>query len=187
MKNMLFEAMLETPIIAAAKDMDTLRRSLASDSRIVFVLFGDICNIGEIVSEIQAHGRFAMVHIDLIAGLSAKEAAVDFIKKTGASGIISTKPLLVRRANELGMITIQRFFLLDSLALENTKKQIELSNPDIIEVLPGTVHKTIKSLCEFTRIPIIAGGLIADKEDVLAALKSGATAVSSSNPGIWFL
>ncbi|MEG1720939.1 MAG: glycerol-3-phosphate responsive antiterminator, partial [Pseudoflavonifractor sp.] len=35
--------------------------------------------------------------------------------------------------------------------------------------------------------PIIAGGLIADKEDVTSALSAGAIAVSSTNREIWFL
>ena len=36
-------------------------------------------------------GKMALVHLDLINGLSAKDVAVDFIKKyTKADGIIST-------------------------------------------------------------------------------------------------
>ena len=34
---------------------------------------------------------------------------------------------------------------------------------------------------------VIAGGLIADKEDVMGALEAGAVAVSSTNPGVWEL
>ncbi len=33
--------------------------------------------------------------------------------------------------------------------------------------------------------PIIAGGLISDKESVVAALSAGAIAVSSTNHGVW--
>ena len=33
--------------------------------------------------------------------------------------------------------------------------------------------------------PIIAGGLISDKESVMAALSAGAIAVSSTNHGVW--
>lgn len=55
-------------------------------------------NIGDIVDEVKAHDKIAMVHIDLIAGLNNKEIAVDFIKKyTKADGIISTKQQLVKQ------------------------------------------------------------------------------------------
>ena len=37
------------------------------------------------------------------------------------------------------------------------------------------------------RVPVIAGGLISDKEDIIAALDAGAAAISSTNPAIWFL
>ena len=36
------------------------------------------------------------------------------------------------------------------------------------------------------RLPVIAGGMIREKEDVMALLKAGVTSVSSTNPEIWF-
>ena len=43
-------------------------------------------------------GKKAIVHVDLILGLSSKEISVDFIKKyTKADGIISMKPTLIKR------------------------------------------------------------------------------------------
>lgn len=50
--------------------------------------------------------------MDLIQGLSSKEAAVDYISKfTKADGIISTKAPLISRAKDLGLCTIMRSFL----------------------------------------------------------------------------
>jgi glycerol uptake operon antiterminator len=40
---------------------------------------------------------------------------------------------------------------------------------------------------ETTNIPIISGGLICFKEDVIAALKAGARAICSTNPEVWSL
>ena len=34
-------------------------------------------------------------------------------------------------------------------------------------------------------VPIIAGGLIADKEDVIQALDAGAIAISTTNKDVW--
>ena len=58
-----------------------------------------------------------MIHVDLIGGLSTREIAVEFLKNnTEADGIITTKPALVRKARELSMYTVLRYFLLDSMA-----------------------------------------------------------------------
>lgn len=59
--------------------------------------------------------------------------------------------------------------------------------PDFIEVLPGVMPKLIKEVCHITRIPIIAGGLISDKESVVSALSAGAIAVSTSNRTVWLM
>ena len=178
----------DSPIIAAVKDFEDLEKCKNTDCRIVFILFGNICNIIEIVDKIKAMGKCAIVHVDLISGLGSKEVAVDYIKNfTKADGIISTKPALIKRANELSLFTIQRFFLIDSMAYNNVKNQIDLYNPDVIEVLPGSLHKVIEILCKEIRTPLIAGGLIMDKEDVISALKAGAIAVSTSHQDIWFM
>lgn len=182
------EAVEDSPVIVAVKDMEGLRRCFESESRVVFILFGDLCNIAEIVDEIKAHGKLAMVHIDLITGLASKEIAVDFIKKyTKADGIISTKQVLIKRAKELGLYTIFRFFVIDSMAYENISRQLSVVRPDFIEVLPGVAPKVIKNICRTVTVPLIAGGLIAEKEDVMLMLSNGATAISTTNQNMWFV
>mgnify|MGYP000028406461 CR=1 FL=1 len=81
MKKEFKEAIEDSPIIAAIKDDDGLKKCLTSESRVIFILYGDICNIPDIVETVKSSGKIAMVHIDLITGLSSKEIAVDFIKK----------------------------------------------------------------------------------------------------------
>ncbi len=178
----------DCPVIAAIKDEAGLENCLETDIGIVFVLFGDICSIPEIVSTLKERGKIAMVHIDLIAGLGAKEIAVDFIHKmTRADGIISTKPLLLKRAKELGLYTIQRYFVLDSMAVDNITKQTDSNTTDLIEILPGVMPKVIARITGTVSIPIIAGGLISDREDVISALDAGAVAVSTTRREVWEL
>lgn len=182
------EAMEECPVIAAVKDMDGVLQCLESDSRIVFVLFGDICTIGEIVRTIKKSGRIVIVHIDLINGLSSKEVSVEFIRQnTEADGIISTKPALIKKAKELNLYTVFRFFVIDSLAFENIEKQSRSAEPDFIEILPGVMPKVIRRINNITAVPVIAGGLISDKEDVLSALSAGAISISTTNQKVWFM
>ena len=60
-------------------------------------------------------------------------------------------------------------------------------HPDVIEVLPGLMPKAIRRLVSYTSVPVIAGGLIGDREDVISMLSAGALAISSTNEDIWFL
>ena len=99
-------------------------------------------------------------------------------------GIITTKPNFIRRARELKMFTVMRLFVIDSMALAGISK-LESVKPDFIEVLPGVMPKTIRKIAQTTRIPLLAGGLISDKEDVMAALGAGAMAVSATSREVW--
>lgn len=187
-KEELIALLEETPVIAAVKDDAGLKKSLACGSRAVFVLYGNVVNVAGIVAQIKAAGKAALIHADLIDGLSPREAAVDYIAAaTQADGILSTKPALVRYARGRGLLGIQRFFLLDSIALQNVRKLLASEDADLVEVLPGVMPKVIRRLAAETGKPIIAGGLISDKEDIVAALGAGALAVSATDPGIWFM
>lgn len=188
MKKEFKEAIEDSPIIAAIKDDEGLEKCLTSESKIIFILYGDICNISDIVEKVKASGKLAMVHLDLIMGLSSKEITVDFIKKyTKADGIITTKPALIKRAKELSLYTILRLFVIDSMAYENIDKQLKNARPDLIEILPALMPKVVNKICKLSNTPVIAGGLVADKEDVMSLLTAGAVSVSSTNPAIWFL
>ncbi|MCC8060146.1 MAG: glycerol-3-phosphate responsive antiterminator [Clostridiales bacterium] len=182
------ELLERSPVIAAIKNDNGLRRSLDSECEVVFVLYGNICNIPEIVDTIKEHGKHAMIHADMVQGLGTKEIAVDFLKKnTRADGIISTKPLIVRRARELDMTGILRAFLIDSMAIESTKKLLESCRPDMIEIMPGVMPKIIRRLRPDISIPIIAGGLIAEKKEIMELLSAGADAISTTREELWFL
>ena len=192
MNQEFYDAVEANPVIAAVKSDAGLQAAVEMEEiQVIFVLYGDVCTIPEILERIKAAGKKAMVHIDLIAGLSAKEISVEFIaRQTRADGIITTKPALVRRAKELGIFAVLRFFVIDSLALkniENLEMQCGTSRPDFIEVLPGVMPKVLGRIAKVSRIPMIAGGLITEKEDVIAELSVGAIAVSSTNQDVWKL
>ena len=131
-----------------------------------------------------------MVHLDLVAGLTQKEISIDYIRdKTCADGIITTRTNLIRHAKERGLATVLRYFVLDSMALDNIQKlsqQGYASQPDVIEILPGTlVPKVVKRICAMSRVPVVAGGLIQDREDVMNMLDNGVIAISTSCPEVW--
>lgn len=180
------ELLAGSPVIAAVKDKQGLAAALDSDCRVVFTLFGDLMDIADITRDIQAAGKAAVVHMDLVDGLGARDVAVDFIaQKTRADGIISTRSNLVKRAHAQGLLAIQRFFLLDSKSIATIHRQYPGESACAIEVLPGLMPGVIRRLADTTPLPIIAGGLISQKDDVVAALTAGACAVSTTDAAIW--
>ena len=182
----MLEIIAEFPIIAAIKDEKELKESLMTDCKVIFILFGNICNISEIVEKIKNKDKLAIIHADLVQGLSAKTEAIDYLKlNTKADGIISTKGNLVKYAVEIGLIGILRNFIIDSMAMENVHKQVSMANPDMIEIMPGIMPEIIEKIKSELKLPLIAGGLISEKKDVIAALASGADAVSTTKIGLW--
>ena len=168
----IMEELEDCPVIAAVKDEKGLEECLNMDVGMVFVLYGTVCTIGEIVKRIKDQGKIAVVHIDLIQGLSGKDAAVEFLKTyTRADGIITTKPALIKCAKELGMFTVLRFFVIDSMAYD--------------KILPGLMPRVIERIKKSVRCQVIAGGLISEKEDIVAALKAGAVAISTTDKNVW--
>jgi glycerol uptake operon antiterminator len=188
MKEECYQALEAYPVVTAVKDYNGLELALETESQVVFILFGNITDIANIVRKVKQKNKIAIFHVDLIEGLGSKEIAAKFIKyNTQADGIISTKANIISAAKHLGLITVQRFFLIDSLSLKNVIKYIESGHADTYEVLPGGMYKIITKLSAIATVPLIAGGLISDKEDVIAALGAGATAISSTDTGIWRL
>ena len=186
MKQQLYDALSENPIIMAIKDDEGFQASLKLDeARIVFVLYGEVATIADITGQLKAAGKMVMGHMDLIAGLSTREEAVDFIAKyTKADGVISTRFEQIKRGKQLGLSTIYRIFVIDSKALSNLNRHIA-DYADIVEILPGLMPKIISRMRKKMGVPIIAGGLIAEKEDVIQALNAGAVAISTTNEDVW--
>ena len=68
MNSFFHEAVEENPIIAAVKNMDDLKICCSlEDIQVVFILFGDVCSIREIVQQIKDSGKVAMVHVVVTA------------------------------------------------------------------------------------------------------------------------
>ncbi|MFC7322557.1 glycerol-3-phosphate responsive antiterminator [Halobacillus campisalis] len=188
MREQVEDVLAENPVIAAVKDKKGLEEAIQTDCTIIFILNSDIINVGNIVDQVKAHNKLAFVHIDLLEGTSNKEVALQFLKEsTDADGIISTKAQMVHAARSYGFYTVHRFFLVDSMSFRSMDKQIANSNPHFIEILPGMMPKAIDWVKDKIDTPIIASGLVCEKEDVVTALQAGAVAISSTNNEVWYM
>ena len=97
--------------------------------KVVFVLFGTICDIDQIVARIKDAGKVAIVHVDMIQGLSTKRGGSRFYRPQYAGGrYYQHKNTLVERAKEMGLYAIQRTFVVDSIALDTLKNRSKCSD-----------------------------------------------------------
>lgn len=185
MRHKLIGLLEQSPVLPAVKDEDALPRALRCESRVVFLLGGDLLSIRRWIDLTHEAGKQAAVHLDLVGGLAPREVAVDWLQQQGADGIISTRPHLIRRGRELGLLTVLRVFAIDSKAVGNLQKETEMVTPDVIEILPGTLPRVIERLSKKIPVPLIAGGLMTDKIDIVSALQAGALCASTSDEELW--
>lgn len=174
------------PVIASVKDEAGLAAALASPCRTLFILYGDITNIEGIISRARRGGRSVLVNLDMIDGYATHSSSVEHLRKrTGVDGILSSKAHLVRAARERGLLAVHRLFMIDSFAYHQSLDQIRASQPDCIEVMPGCSPRIVEWVIADTSVPLIAGGLVCDVRDAVAALRAGARAVTTSHQLLW--
>lgn len=175
--------MLQKKIIAAVRGK--IDKAVKSDVNIIFFLSPNILNIKGIIDEAHNSGKKIFLHFDLAEGIGKDKAGLEFIKKLGADGIISTRVNIIKAAREVGLATVQRFFIVDSHSIETTAEALKASKPDLVELMPGIITKVITEIKEKVDIPVIAGGLIETEREAAAAFEAGASAVSTGKPKLW--
>lgn len=186
MNNIFCDKMKENPIIAGVKDIEKLDEVLESDCEIVFLLCGSIFNIKDAVERVRKQNKMIFIHVDLIDGFSKDATALRYIQEEiRPDGIISTKNNQLKVAKSLGLLTVQRIFIIDSLSFDTAVKSSKMINPDAVEIMPGIMPRITKQLSESLEVPVIVGGLISNEDEVKKAIESGALGVSSSSEKIW--
>jgi len=146
----------------------------------------NIVNIKEYCDKLREKNKVIYIHIDMIDGLNSTNNGIDYIMNTiKPDGILTTKSNVVAHAYKNNISVIQRFFILDTLSYEKALSNIKENKIVAAEIMPGLMPKVIKKLSQKTHIPIITGGLIKEKEDVINAIKAGALSVSTTETSLW--
>lgn len=174
-------------IIAAVKNKEDISDALQSEVSLILHMTPNIHTLQQEIEEIHHAGKKVLLHFDLSEGIGKDKSGLLFVKNAGADGIISTRSNLIKSAKEAGLLTIQRFFIVDSHSVDTTVEALKSSKADMIEIMPGILPKMIERIKERVNVPIIAGGLIETKEEIEQALNSGATAISTGKKHLWRL
>ena len=177
----------ESPIIPAIRKPELVERAIATGGKLVYLLTGDPENIEAMIQRIAGAGKIPLVNLDLLNGFSRDRYAVNYLKKAGARGIISTHLDPLRHALSIGLYGIQRTFLLDSGAMDAISNQLKNSPVHALEVLPALVAPKILDRVQSLGLdlPVVGGGLISNLKEVEALLAQGLSAVSTSNMEMW--
>ena len=153
----------DSPVIAAIRGERDLVRALSADVSLIFHLNASILTLEDVISRTHAEGKKLFVHTDLCEGVGRDSAGLALLARMGADGIISTRTALVRSAADHGLLTVQRFFIVDSHSVATSFEAIDSAHPTMVELMPGLIPKVITRFAERLEplgIPVIAGGMI---------------------------
>jgi glycerol uptake operon antiterminator len=186
--NRLIDKIEENPVIAAIKNPEDTDAAIGSPVSTIFLIHADIFNVKELVARISASGKSVFIHIDFLEGIGKDLKAVEYLaNEVKPDGIITTRNANVKYAKEKGIFVVQRFFLIDSQSYETMITSIRSNPPDMIEIMPAVMPGVIKKACGETDLPIIAGGLIDSKKDIIDILNAGALGASTGKKELWLL
>lgn len=188
MREMFLSGLKTAPVIAAARTIEDVTEAAKSGVKAVFLLGASINTIEDMVRYLKNSGKIVLVHLDLCEGLGRDGAAVEWLHRAAAPhGVISTRTPPLKRAGELGMLAVQRLFLMDSGSIRSGVRMIGANPPDVVELLPGVIPKAIAGMRKELSVPIIAGGMVTERQEVDEALCAGALAVSTNRRELWGL
>jgi glycerol uptake operon antiterminator len=177
----------ENPIIPAVRKSELVDQAIAGRGRIIYLPTGDPENIESMIQRCLRAGKLPILNLDLLNGFSRDKFAVNYLKRVGASGIISTHLDPLRHALAIGLYAIQRTFLLDSGAMDTISNQLKNTPVHALEILPALVApKMLPRVRAISAdLPVVGGGLIQTMKEVEDLLAQGLNAISTSNPQMW--
>ena len=173
------------PVIPAVRKSEELPDALTSKSEIIFLLKSSIFDLPDALRAAHKADKKLYIHADFTDGVSRDVHGINFLRTIGCDGIISTRANLVKYASDEGLLSVGRYFIIDSRATDTALENISQIRPAMVEIMPGVIPKIITRFASETRIPIIAGGLIESEREVRSAIDAGAAAVSASNAALW--
>ena len=75
---------------------------------------------------------------------------------------------------------------MDSQSLYTAYENIRQTKPDMIEIMPGIMPHVIKEIKKNIALPVVAGCLISQREDIIEALGAGASGISTAKENLWY-
>ena len=145
----------------------------------------DLEELYEIIGKMHKNHKKAIIHLDLIRGLSGDEyGAIFCIQNLHIDGIISSRSKVISLCKKRNILGILRIFLKDQYSLAQNIKSIQESNADLVEILPY-MPKILPHIKKLVTQDILMGGLITKEQHIESCIKYGATAITTSCTSLW--
>lgn len=176
---------LDETIIPSVRELKYLSLACQTTSPLVLLTNTHIGNLKNQVQYVHQHHKKACVQLEMIDGLATDQTAIKLLKQLFKVDALSTTSIAcANTAKKIGIYSVFRFFLIDSVSLTRSLKILKHSKFDAIELLPSycsvvfypQIRKVVSPATTF-----IAGGFIRSQEQIESMFKSGINAVSTSD------
>ncbi|MEW9699772.1 glycerol-3-phosphate responsive antiterminator [Paenibacillus sp. SI8] len=174
------------PVIASITEAEQITKALKSGVQRVNLMTGTINNLQQIIEQLHDAGKEVFVHIEMVGGIGRDASSIQYLADVfRVDGIVTTKSNAVTAAKQAGIKSIQRFFAIDSYAVETAARIVKTCDPDEVELMPGLMPRVIRDVKMKIKQPLIVGGLIRHEEEITQALENGADYVSIGDSRFW--
>ncbi len=178
--------MFRNQIVPSVKSVKKFESFLKSDYEYCVLMNLHLSILTRMVEKVHDAGKRCLLHIDLINGITSDEFGAEYaIQQIKVDGLVSTKSNVIKIAIKKKVIAIYRVFLIDNHSLNRSLARVKELNPDYVEILPALAYKIIPRIKEIINVPIIGGGLIADRQDIQECIDSGMVGVTTSDSDLW--
>lgn len=180
--NTMIDILKNQICVPVVHSMKRLEKFIESDLIVCILQDIHISLLEHMIKTLHDNNKLALVHIDMVHGISSDEHGAEFLcQRLRADGVISSKTRIIETTKKNKKIAIQRMFLIDSKSIERGIETLQKSQPDIVEVMPAIAYKIIPYIKSQINMPLIGGGLLKTKEDILQGLEAGCMAFTVSD------
>ncbi len=163
----------------------------ALESTLPLILLSEvhIGNLVDLVSLCHKKDKKVFVNVDLVGGFSPDKIGTKLLRDLfKVDGILSSNMITINICKSVGLFTIQRFFLMDSKAVDSSLKSFRNSRADAVELLPSPLApKFAGEITKNKKIPILAGGFVDNKKSVKKFKELGFNGVTTSTRDLWIV
>lgn len=175
----------DNPVIGTLFGEDDLEQFCARPTRFSFVANLPLARVSAVFERLSGATTLPLLNVDSVQGLTANADGLEYLKGVGVPGIVSTHTQAVSRAADLGLLAVQKVFVTDRSNLRRAAATVKSSHAHFVQLMPWPVvpHLSPKFLRALG--PFIVAGFVNTEDDIHAALRLGALAVSSSQTELW--
>lgn len=175
----------DNPVIGTLFGEDDLEQFCTRPTRFSFVANLPLARVSTVFDRLSGANTLPMLNVDSVQGLTGNADGLEYLKGVGVPGIVSTHTQAVSRAADLGLLAVQKVFVTDRSNLRRAAATVKSSRAHFVQLMPWPVvpHLSPEFLRELG--PFIVAGFVNTEDDVLAAQRWGALAVSSSQKELW--